>query len=110
MMSAWVKISLTYRGRRKRFAIAWPGIELSTPAVYRAWDEVGGEPTNALRRAAGHVDQRLDDFARRLGPAWQMTGSGSAFFQPFTTAEAGRKAARALDCWTAVARSVGPWV
>src|SRR4029077_226964 len=34
------------------FALAWPGIELSTAAVYGAWDEVAGEGTNQLRRAA----------------------------------------------------------
>jgi 4-diphosphocytidyl-2-C-methyl-D-erythritol kinase len=95
--------------RPEWFAIAWPGIELSTAAVYRAWDEVGGEPPNALRRAAAHADGRVDDFARRLGPAWQMTGSGSAFFQTFPSAEAARKATRPLDCWTAVTRAVGPW-
>jgi 4-diphosphocytidyl-2-C-methyl-D-erythritol kinase len=91
------------------FAIAWPGIELSTAAVYRAWDEVGGEPPNALRRPAAHVDRRIDDFARRLGPAWQMTGSGSAFFLPCRSADVARKATHALDCWTAVTRAVGPW-
>ena len=91
------------------FAIAWPGIELSTPAVYRAWDEVGGEPPNALRRAAAHVDGRVDDFARRLGPAWQMTGSGSAFFRVCPSPDAARKATAMLDCWTAVARALGPW-
>jgi 4-diphosphocytidyl-2-C-methyl-D-erythritol kinase len=95
--------------RNAYFAIAWPGVELSTAAVYRAWDEVGGEPPNALRRAAAHVDGRVGDFARRLGPAWQMTGSGSAFFQPCAGADAARKAIRALDCWTAVTRAVGPW-
>src|SRR5262249_38789891 len=45
------------------FAIAWPGIELSTKAVYQAWDEVDGED---LRRAAEHVEPRLKDFARNL--------------------------------------------
>ena len=34
------------------FAIAWPGIELSTADVYRAWDEVKGDGPNHLRRAA----------------------------------------------------------
>jgi 4-diphosphocytidyl-2-C-methyl-D-erythritol kinase len=91
------------------FALAWPGIELSTAAVYRAWDEVGGEPPNALRRAAAHVDGRLDDFALHLGPAWQMTGSGSAFFQTCPSADAARNAIRALECWTAVTRAIGPW-
>ena len=91
------------------FAIAWPGIELSTAAVYRAWDEVGGDPPNQLRRAAAHVDKRLDTFAQRLGPAWQMTGSGSAFFFASTSHDEALKTAAALDCWTAVTHAVGPW-
>jgi 4-diphosphocytidyl-2-C-methyl-D-erythritol kinase len=94
------------------FAIAWPGIELSTGAVYRAWDDVGGDAPNQLRRAASHVDGRLDEFARRLGPAWQMTGSGSAFFLTCPSADEGRRivaALAALDCWTAVTYAVGPW-
>jgi len=62
------------------FAIAWPDIELSTAAVYRAWDEVKSEGPNQLTAAAAHVEPRLRDFAARLGEGWQMTGSGSAFF------------------------------
>jgi 4-diphosphocytidyl-2-C-methyl-D-erythritol kinase len=91
------------------FAIAWPGIELSTAAVYKAWDEVGGDPPNALRKAAAHVEARLDDFARRLGPSWQMTGSGSAFFLACPNQEAALNSAATLDCWTAVTRAAGPW-
>jgi len=91
------------------FAIAWPGIELATAAVYRAWDESTGEPPNELRRAAGRVDSRVDDFAARLGADWQMTGSGSGFFLRCATAEAAREATAKLDCWTAVTHPVGPW-
>jgi 4-diphosphocytidyl-2-C-methyl-D-erythritol kinase len=96
-------------GRPSWFAIAWPGIELSTAAVYRAWDEVGGDPPNGLRRAAARVDGRLDDFARRLGPAWQMTGSGSAFFLTCGSPDVALRSTAALDCWTAVTHAVGPW-
>ena len=88
------------------FAIAWPGIELSTADVYRAWDEVKGAGPNHLQRAAEHVEPRLKDFAKRLGPGWQMTGSGSAFFKPTNTEEEGRKAIASLDCWTAVTHAV----
>ena len=88
------------------FAIAWPGIELSTRAVYEAWDEVGGED---LRRAAEHVEPRLADFARQLGEGWQMTGSGSAFFKKVGGEQEGRKAIANLDCWKTVTRSVGRW-
>jgi len=91
------------------FAIAWPGIELSTAAVYRAWDEVKGEGANQLRRAAAHVDARVDDFAERLGDDWQMTGSGSAFFKRCTDEAAGHNAIKKLDCWTTVTRSTQAW-
>jgi 4-diphosphocytidyl-2-C-methyl-D-erythritol kinase len=91
------------------FAIAWPGIELSTAAVYRAWDEVKGDGRNQLRKAAGHVEPRLQDFARRLGSEWQMTGSGSAFFLRCADEQAARQATAMLDCWTAVTHAVGPW-
>ena len=91
------------------FAIAWPGIELSTALVYAAWDEVGGDGVNQLRRAAARVNPRIDEFARSLGDGWQMTGSGSAFF--LTCADRGNAEAAVakLDCWTAVTPSVGAW-
>src|SRR5204863_274319 len=66
---------------RSWFAIAWPGIELSTAAVYEAWDKLDpAEVTgpNQLRGAAGRVDERVDRFAEHLGEGWRMTGSGSA--------------------------------
>jgi 4-diphosphocytidyl-2-C-methyl-D-erythritol kinase len=91
------------------FAIAWPGIELSTPLVYRAWDEVGGEGTNGLRRAAARVDPGIDGFADALGESWQMTGSGSAFFRRCPDRASAEAAARTIRCWTTVTRSVGAW-
>jgi 4-diphosphocytidyl-2-C-methyl-D-erythritol kinase len=91
------------------FAIAWPGIELLTPAVYRAWDEVKGDGANQLRRAASHVEPRVQDFAVGLGQGWQMTGSGSAFFLRCPDERAARTAAAELDCWTAVTHAVGAW-
>ena len=91
------------------FAIAWPGIELATRDVYRKWDETNGEGPNHLRRAAEHVDPRIEEFANRLGPGWQMTGSGSAFFRRTATKQSAERATRTLDCWTAVTRSVAPW-
>jgi 4-diphosphocytidyl-2-C-methyl-D-erythritol kinase len=84
------------------FVIAWPGFELSTADVYRAWDEVKGDGPNELRNAAENVEPRLKDFAKRLGDEWQMTGSGSAFFK--TGSEAPD-----MDCWTVVAQATGPW-
>jgi 4-diphosphocytidyl-2-C-methyl-D-erythritol kinase len=91
------------------FALAWPRIELSTAAVYRAWDEVGGEGVNQLRRAAGHADKLVDEFAARLGSGWQMTGSGSAFFQVCPGRDEAVGATSKLDCWTAVAQAVSAW-
>jgi 4-diphosphocytidyl-2-C-methyl-D-erythritol kinase len=94
------------------FALAWPGIELSTAAVYSAWDEVRGDGANQLRRAAGHVDRRVEEFAVALGPAWQMTGSGSAFFRVCANREEAEEAVAAtanLKCWTAVSQAVGAW-
>ena len=82
------------------FAIAWPGIVLSTESVYRAWDEVKGD----LQRAAEHAEPRLKEFAGTLGPGWRMTGSGSAFFKETETAQQAKEAVAGLDCWTAVTR------
>jgi 4-diphosphocytidyl-2-C-methyl-D-erythritol kinase len=91
------------------FALAWPGIELSTAAVYRAWDEVDGDGANQLRRAAGHVDKRIEDFALALGAGWQMTGSGSAFFKACADREEAVAATVKLECWSAVSQAVGAW-
>jgi 4-diphosphocytidyl-2C-methyl-D-erythritol kinase len=91
------------------FAVAWPGIELSTAAVYKAWDDVGGDQPNELRRAAERVEPMVQDFAARLGHHWQMTGSGSAFFRRCTSQEEGLQLVANLDCWTAVTHSVGKW-
>ena len=91
------------------FAIAWPGIELSTAVVYGAWDEVSGDGPNELTNAACHVEPRLQAFAKKLGHDWQMTGSGSAFFRPCHDERAARHAVAGLDCWTAVTNAVGAW-
>lgn len=95
--------------REEWFAIAWPGVELSTAAVYRAWDEVGGDGENELRRAASRVNPSIDAFASALGEGWQMTGSGSAYFRRCPDRERAVEAARGIECWTAVAHSVGNW-
>lgn len=91
------------------FALAWPGIELSTAAVYSAWDEVKGDGANQLRRAAGHVDKRVEEFAEALGLGWQMTGSGSAFFRVCANREEAIAATANLKCWTEVSQAVGAW-
>ena len=91
------------------FAIAWPGIVLSTMAVYAAYDETGGDGPNHLRGAAAKVDPALDEFATRLGDGWQMTGSGSAFFCKCSDRDAAMKAVEKLQCWTVVTPAVGAW-
>jgi 4-diphosphocytidyl-2-C-methyl-D-erythritol kinase len=91
------------------FAIAWPGAELLTSDVYRAWDEMPGEMPNQLANAAMHVSPQLREFAASLGSKWQMTGSGSAFFLRCDDEEEARTATAKLKCWTAVAQSVGAW-
>jgi 4-diphosphocytidyl-2-C-methyl-D-erythritol kinase len=91
------------------FAIAWPQIELSTAAVYRAWDETKGDGANELTRAACHVEPRIQRFAAQLGNGWQMTGSGSAFFRRCPDQETAHQATAELDCWTAVTNAVGAW-
>ena len=91
------------------FALAWPGFVLNTGDVYNAWDEVKGDGPNELRRAAERVDGRLQQFAEGLGPGWQMTGSGSAFFKASATEDEARRAIAKLDCWKTVAASVPRW-
>jgi 4-diphosphocytidyl-2-C-methyl-D-erythritol kinase len=91
------------------YALAWPGFPVSTPAVYRRWDEVGGEGKNRLTRAALSVEPKMAEFASVLGPGWRMTGSGSAFFKPCPSCEEAKRAVTPLRCWTAIARPVGSW-
>jgi 4-diphosphocytidyl-2-C-methyl-D-erythritol kinase len=91
------------------FAVAWPGFEVSTKAVYARWDEVGGEGANHLTRSALALEPRLEEFVSRLGEGWRMTGSGSAFFMQCKTREEADRAVAGLDCWTTVARPVAAW-
>jgi 4-diphosphocytidyl-2-C-methyl-D-erythritol kinase len=101
------------------FAIAWPRVELATPDVYRAWDDMPTPRTtpdaNHLTEAAMRIEPRLRDFANALNSlqdGWQMTGSGSAFFWSSKDEPAARQTAerlKSLNCWTAVVHTVGPW-
>lgn len=94
------------------FAIAWPEVELLTPDVYRAWDEMRGDMPNQLTKAAMSIEPRLKEFANALNKeskSWQMTGSGSAFFRRATDEGDARSAISHLKTWTAVAQAVGPW-
>lgn len=102
------------------FALAWPGVELPTPDVYRAWDDIEPPRTdeaNHLTQAAMRIEPRLKEFANALNShkahsTWQMTGSGSAFFTRCPTQQAARDRTaelKSLKCWTAIAQTVGAW-
>lgn len=64
-----------------------PPLSVSTPAAYRAWDELGGPRTagpNDLEPAALVVEPRLrwwrDEIASRCGVAPTLAGSGATWF------------------------------
>jgi 4-diphosphocytidyl-2-C-methyl-D-erythritol kinase len=71
----------------RTFTLLTPPFSVSTPAVYRAWDQLGG-PTGAgpndLEAAALVVEPRLARWRDRLGDATGQTptlaGSGSTWF------------------------------
>lgn len=64
-----------------------PPFGVATPAVYRAWDEIGGpagDHGNDLEPAAVHVEPRLgqwrDKIQRLIGERPVLAGSGSTWF------------------------------
>ena len=74
---------------RRTFTLAMPPFGCSTPAVYAAWDELGGptaEGPNDLEPAALVVEPRMAAFRDALGDATgvtpQLAGSGSTWFVP----------------------------
>jgi 4-diphosphocytidyl-2-C-methyl-D-erythritol kinase len=101
--------------KQQWFAIAWPGIELLTQDVYRAWDQIDHAASNSpnhLTHAAMSVEPRLQEFANALnslGSTWQMTGSGSAYFCHCADEASARSITDELKGWTAVAQAIGPW-
>jgi len=69
------------------FTLLIPPLAVSTPAVYKAWDRLGGptaEGPNDLEPAAVDVEPRLVEWRDRLGDATGKTpvlaGSGSTWF------------------------------
>jgi 4-diphosphocytidyl-2-C-methyl-D-erythritol kinase len=71
----------------RTFTLLMPPLRCSTPAVYRAWDELGGptaEGPNDLEPAALHVVPELVEWRDRLGDLTGRTpvlaGSGSTWF------------------------------
>ncbi len=71
----------------RAFTLLSPPLAVSTPAVYRAWDELGGPTTagaNDLEPAALSVEPRLAAWRDRLGDATgetpRLAGSGGTWF------------------------------
>jgi 4-diphosphocytidyl-2-C-methyl-D-erythritol kinase len=69
------------------FTLLTPPLHVSTPAVYKAWDQLGGptaEGPNDLEPAALAVEPRLaaarDELAERTGQVPVLAGSGSTWF------------------------------
>jgi len=72
---------------QRAFTLLVPPLEVSTPAVYRAWDELGGptgDGTNDLEPAALVVEPRLahwrDRLAETTGVTPRLAGSGATWF------------------------------
>lgn len=73
--------------RPQKLTLLTPPFGCSTPAVYRAWDELGGpigENGNDLEAAALAVEPRMAEWRDRLGDATgeqpRLAGSGSTWF------------------------------
>ena len=71
----------------RTFTLLTPPVHCSTPAVYRAWDDLGGptaEGANDLEPAALVVAPELAEWRDRLGEVTghtpQLAGSGSTWF------------------------------
>ena len=69
------------------FTLIVPPLHVSTPAVYQAWDELGGphsDGPNDLEEAAITVEPRLawwrDEIAKRTGVQPILAGSGGTWF------------------------------
>lgn len=80
----------------RSFTLVTPPIGCSTPAVYRAWDELGGPRgpgPNDLEAAALVVAPELavwrDELARATGATPVLAGSGSTWFVPGAFPSAG---------------------
>ncbi len=112
-------------------AIVVPPFSLSTPEVFRRWDDLDGPIgdvtpdaalpprlrgdlpiRNDLYPAAVSVDPRIAEWRDELATMWSthvaMTGSGSALFSYFSTIDEARDAARAVDLPVRAAEAVVP--
>lgn len=112
-------------------AIVVPPVELETPRVYRAWDELG-EPRgpllaaavlppalrdhaplgNDLYPAAASLSPQLDDWRNELSHRWDtpvaMTGSGSGLFGFFPTLGEAAGAIEVIPVGARAAEAVEP--
>jgi 4-diphosphocytidyl-2-C-methyl-D-erythritol kinase len=90
----------------RTITLAMPPYGCSTPAVYAAWDDLGG-PTadgpNDLEPAALVVEPRLAAFRDALGEATgetpQLAGSGSTWFVPGAFPGEGRIVTRTVPAY-----------
>lgn len=100
-------------------AVVVPPVEISTPAAFRCWDELGepkalrisqralpptlraeGDLSNDLYPAAATLVPELDDWRAALKDAWSrpvmLSGSGPALYSFFLDAEEAAEAAAAI--------------
>jgi len=90
----------------RTITLAMPPYGCSTPAVYAAWDDLGG-PTadgpNDLEPAALVVEPRMaafrDAFGDATGVTPQLAGSGSTWFVPGSFPGDGRIVARTIPAY-----------
>lgn len=92
--------------QERTVTLAMPPYGCSTPAVYAAWDDLGGpvaDGPNDLEPAALAVEPRLAAFRGALGDATgetpRLAGSGSTWFVPGAFPGAGRIVARAVPAY-----------
>lgn len=97
----------------RAFTLSTPPFPVSTPAVYAAWDALGG-PTadgpNDLEPAALHVEPRLAEWRDRLGEATGrvpvLAGSGGTWFVEGEFPGAGRVVTRTIEAFCEEDRAV----
>ena len=85
------------------YTLLTPPLHVSTPAVYKAWDELGGpraEGPNDLEPAALRVEPELARYRDQLGDATGvapvLAGSGSTWFVPGDFVGAGHVVVRSV--------------
>jgi 4-diphosphocytidyl-2-C-methyl-D-erythritol kinase len=90
----------------RTYTLVVPPFGCSTPAVYKAWDEMGGpraDGPNDLEPAAQAVEPRLAAWRDRLGDATGevpvLAGSGSTWFVPGAFPGEGRIVARTIPAY-----------